>query len=252
MKIVIVGGTGLIGSRLVDILRAEGHAAVSATPASGVDAITGRGLAEAIDGAAVVVDVANTPAYEIGAALEFFTSGTHHLLEAEAAAGVGHHVVLSVVGAERLSESPYLRGKSAQEELTRESPIPHTIVQATQFFEFVDGMADAAMDGGAVRLAPCPVEPVAADDVAAELAALSQGPPVGGAVEIAGPDRLLLDQFVRHGLLARGRPRTVVPDRRAPFFGAELHDRILLPGPNARRGEIRFRDWLARQAVPVG
>jgi uncharacterized protein YbjT (DUF2867 family) len=246
MKIVVIGGTGLIGSKLVDRLFNAGHDVVAASPDTGVNTFTGDGLAEALGGAAVVVDVSNSPSFEDAAVMEFFTTSTGNLLAAEVAAGVGHHVALSVVGTERLTESGYFRAKIAQEKLIRESPIPYTIVHATQFFEFVKSIADAASDGDTVRLAHVLIEPIAADDVAAAVAMISQGPPANGTIEVAGPEQFHLDELIRRGLMARGDSRTVVADPEARYFGAELDERTLVPDNGSRHGEIRFDDWLAR------
>ena len=244
MKIVIIGGTGLIGSKLVARLRELGRDAVPASPASGVNTLTGAGLAEVLDGAAVVVDVSNSPSLDDTAALNFFQTSSANLLAAEAAAGVGHHVALSVVGTDRLPESGYFRAKLAQEQLIQRSPIPYSIVHATQFFEFVEGIADGATDGNTVRLAPVLFQPIAADDVARALASVSAGPPVNGIVEVAGPDQFRLDDLVRRKLSVRGDPREVVADASARYFGAALHERTLLPGDDAALGEVRFVEWL--------
>ena len=244
MKIVIIGGTGLIGSRVVARLREEGHDAVPASPASGVNTLTGDGLAEVLAGAAVVVDVSNSPSLEDAAALHFFQTSTANLLQAEAAAGVGHHVALSVVGTDRLSESGYFRAKIAQESLIGRSVIPYSIVHATQFFEFVEGIADAATEGNTVRLAPVLIQPIAADDVARAVASVSVGSPMNGIVEVAGPQQFRLDDLVRRKLSVRGDPRDVVADPRARYFGAALSERILIPGDDAALGEISFVDWL--------
>jgi uncharacterized protein YbjT (DUF2867 family) len=246
MKIVVVGGTGLIGSKLVDLLRAQGHEPLAAAPNTGVNTITGEGLAEALDGAAVVVDVSNSPKLEGPEVLEFFETSSRNLLAAEGVAGVRHHVVLSVVGTERLTESGYFRGKIAQEQLVASAPIPYTIVHATQFFEFVRGIADGATDGDTVRLAPVMIQPMAADDVAAAVGELAVGAPVNGTVEIAGPEQFRLDELIRRGLPA-GDPRTVVADPDAPYFGAHLGEYTLVPGENAKIGETRFDEWLSRQ-----
>lgn len=208
MKIVVIGGTGLIGSKLVAKLAALGHEAVSASPNSGVNTLTGEGLAEVLEGASVVVDVSNSPSFEEGAVMEFFQTSTRNLLRYEAAADVGHHVALSVVGTERLPESGYFRAKIAQETLIQESSIPYSIVHSTQFFEFVNSMADAASDGSTVRMAPVLVQPIAADDVAEAVGRVALGTPVKGTVEVAGPEQLRLDELIRRGLRARNDPRT--------------------------------------------
>jgi uncharacterized protein YbjT (DUF2867 family) len=246
MRIVVIGGSGLIGSKLVTILTEQGHDAVAASPKSGVNTLTGEGLAEILEGASVVVDVSNSPSFEDAAVIEFFTTSTRNLLTFEAAAGVGHHVALSVVGTERLSASGYFRAKIAQEKLIKESSIPFSIVHATQFFEFVTSIADAATDGNAVRLAPVLIQPMAADDVASAVASVTIGTPVNGTVEVAGPEQFRLDELVRQGLSARDDPREVVADPHARYYGAELSERTLVPSDGARLGETRFEDWLSR------
>jgi uncharacterized protein YbjT (DUF2867 family) len=249
MKIVVIGGTGLIGSKLVMKLRDQGHDVVAASPDSGVNTITGEGLADALKGAAVVVDVSNSPSLEGAAALTFFETSTRNLLAAEAKAGVQHHVALSVVGTERLSESGYFRAKIAQEKLIRGSSIPYSIVHATQFFEFVKSIAAAATDGNRVRLAPVLIQPMASDDVASAVGRVAVGKPVNGTVEVAGPERCRLDDLIRKGLRAQNDPREVVADPRAPYFGAELTERTLVPDDGAQLGKTRYEDWL-RQPVP--
>lgn len=248
MKIVIIGGTGLIGSKVVKKLRDQGHEAVPASPDTGVNTITGAGLTEALNGAAVVVDVSNSPSLEDEAALKFFQTSTTNILKAEAAAGVKHHVALSVVGTDRLSESGYMRAKIAQEKLIEASSIPYSIVHATQFFEFVKGIADAATDGNTVRLAHVLIEPMAAEDVATAVARVAVGPPVNGVVEVAGPEQFRLDELVTRYLVAREDPRSVIADASARYYGALLGERTLLPD-NAAIGETRFDDWLSRQFV---
>jgi uncharacterized protein YbjT (DUF2867 family) len=252
MKIVVIGGTGLIGSKLVTKLSEHGHEAVPASPDSGVNTLTGEGLAEALSGADVVVDVSNSPSFDDAAVLTFFESSTKNLLDAEAAAGVGHHVALSVVGTERLSESGYFRGKIAQERLIKESSIPYSIVHATQFFEFVKSIADAATDGNTVRLAPVLVQPIAADDVASAVGRISVGSPVNGIVEVAGPQQFRLDELIRQGLRERGDQREVIADPHARYFGAELDERTLVPGDDANLAETRFEDWLSRSTAEPG
>jgi len=249
MKIVVIGGTGLIGSKLVADLGRDGHEAVAASPASGVNTLTGEGLADALEGASVVVDVSNSPSFEDTAVLEFFETSTRNLLAAEEAAGVTHHVALSVVGTDRLGESGYFRAKTAQETLIESSPVPYSIVHATQFFEFVERMAKDATDGDTVRLAPVLVQPMAADDVAAAVARVAVGAPVNGIVEVAGPEPLRLDELVRQALTARDDPREVVADPDARYFGAELDERTLLPSDGARLGDTRFEDWLSPTAA---
>ena len=244
MKIVVIGGSGLIGSKLVKILREHGHQAVAASPDSGVNTLTGEGLAEALTGASVVVDVSNSPSFEDAAVLKFFETSTRNLLTYGAAAGVGHHVALSVVGTDRLLESGYFRAKIAQEKLIKESSIPYSIVHATQFFEFVKRIAAAATEGDKVRLAPVFIQPMAADDVASAVARIAVGKPVNGTVEVAGPERFRLDELIRRGLRAGNDPREVVADPEARYFGAELGELTLVPGDDARLGETRFDDWL--------
>jgi len=249
MKIVVIGGTGLIGSKLVRKLQERGHQAVTASPNTGVNTITGEGLAEALVGASVVVDVSNSPSFEDAAVLKFFETSTGNILKAEAAAGVGHHVALSVVGTERLSASGYFRAKIAQEKLIRESSIPYSIVHATQFFEFLKSIADAATDGDAVRLAPVLIQPMAAEDVASAVARVAVGSPLNGMVEVAGPQQFRLDQFIGRGLAARHDPREVIADPHARYFGAELGARTLVPGDNAILAETRFEDWLGPSVI---
>lgn len=244
MRIVIIGGTGLIGSKVVARLREEGHDAVPASPASGVNTLTGEGLAEVLAGAAVVVDVSNSPSLENTAALHFFQTSTANLLQAEAAAGTRHHVALSVVGTNRLAESGYFRAKLVQERLIERSPLPYSIVHATQFFEFLEGIADAATVGNTVRLAPILVQPIAAEDVGRAVASVSVAAPVHGIVEVAGPEQFRLDDLVRRKLSVRGDPRELIADPRARYFGAALGERTLLPGEDPALGEIRFVDWL--------
>ena len=247
MKIVVIGGTGLIGSKLVKKLRAGGHDPLAASPDTGVDTITGKGLAEALAGAQVVVDVSNAPDWSDAAAMDFFQTSARNILAAETAAGVGHHVALSVVGTERLQGSGYFRAKLAQEEALKAAAIPSTILRATQFFEFVGRIADSGTVNGTVPLPPILFQPEAADDVAATLADIAQGAPVNGTVELAGPDLFRLDELVRHYLNANNDPRHVVTDAHAPYYGLEINDeRALIPGGNARIGQTRFADWLSR------
>jgi uncharacterized protein YbjT (DUF2867 family) len=246
MKIVVIGGSGLIGSKLVNKLREHGHEAVPASPKSGVNTLTGEGLAEALEGAAVVVDVSNSPSFEDAAVLRFFETSTRNLLAAEAAAGAGHHVALSVVGTERLfEESGYLRAKMAQENLIQGSSIPYSIVHATQFFEFIKSIADGATDGNVVRLAPVLIQPMAAEDVASAVGRISVGSPVNGVVEVAGPEQFRLDELVRRGLSTRRDPREVIADPQARYYGAELRERTLLPGDQAQIAETHFEAWLS-------
>jgi uncharacterized protein YbjT (DUF2867 family) len=246
LKIVVIGGSGLIGSKLVKQLREQGHEAVAASRDSGVNTLTGEGLADALRGASVVVDVSNSPSFEAGAVLKFFETSTRNLLAAEADARVGHHVALSVVGTARLSESGYFRAKIAQEKLIKQSSIPYSIVHATQFFEFVEGIADAATDGNIVRVAPVLIQPMAADDVARAVGRVAVDTPVHGIVEVAGPEQFRLDELIRRELNARNDPREVVADPHARYFGAELSERTLVPGDDAQLGETRFEDWLSQ------
>jgi uncharacterized protein YbjT (DUF2867 family) len=245
MKLVIIGGTGLIGSKLVAKLREHGHEAVPASPDTGVNTITGEGLAEVLKGAAVLVDVSNSPSFEEKAVMDFFTTATTNLIAQAKAAGVNHYVALSVVGTDRMADSAYMRAKIAQEKLIRESSIPYSIVHATQFFEFVKSMAAAATVGNEVRVAPVLIQPVAADDVAKVVGRTAVGAPVNGIVEIAGPEQFRMDDLIRQGLGARQDPREVVIDPQARYFGAALGERVLLPDAGARIGEINFQQWLA-------
>ena len=249
MKIVVIGGSGLIGSKLVRKLREHGHQVVAASPDTGVNTLTGEGLAEAIAGAAVVVDVSNSPSFEDAAVLKFFQTSTGNLLKAEVEAGVGHHVALSVVGTDRLSESGYFRAKMAQEKLIRSSSIPYSIAHATQFFEFLKRIADDATDGNTVRLAPVLIQPMAAEDVASAVSRVSVGSPVNGIVEVAGPQQFRLDELIRRVLSERGDPREVITDPHALYAGAELGERTLVPGNDARLAEIRLDDWLNQPVV---
>jgi uncharacterized protein YbjT (DUF2867 family) len=248
MKIVIIGGTGLIGSRLVNTLRAGGHDPVPASPDTGVNSVTGEGLSQALRRAQVLVDVSNAPDWDDDAVMHFFQTSTRNLLAAEAAAGVGHHVALSVVGTERLTESGYFRAKLAQEELVTRSSIPYSIVHATQFFEFINGIADAATDGNVVRLPPALIQPMAADDVARALAEVAVGPPVNETLEVAGPERFRLDELIRERLA--NDPREVITDPHARYFGIAPGGRTLLPGDGARIGTTRLDDWL-RNSSPT-
>jgi len=250
MKLVIIGGTGLIGSKLVTKLREHGHEAVPASPDTGVNTLTGEGLAQVLHGASVVIDVSNSPSFADDAVMQFFTTSTRNLLEAAGAAGVAHYVALSVVGTERLSESGYFRAKIAQEALIKGSSIPYSIVHATQFFEFVKSIAAAATDGNTVRLAPVLIQPMAADDVATSVAKIGVGPPVNGVVEVAGPEPFRLDELIRQGLSARNDSREVVADVRARYFGALLGTRTLMPSEGARLARTRFAEWL-NQNVPA-
>lgn len=247
MKIVVIGGTGLIGSKLVKLLTVRGHEAVAASPNTGVNTLTGEGLAQALAGAQVVVDVANSPSFEDKAVLDFFETSGRNLLAAEAAAGVQHHVALSVVGTERLQGSGYFRAKLAQETLIKAATIPYTIVHATQFMEFLGGIAQAGTDGQTVRLSPALVQPIASDDVATAMADAALGAPVNGTIEIAGPERVGLAALVQRYLAAIGDARTVVADASAPYFGVQLDDRSLTPGDKPMLGAITFETWMAQR-----
>ena len=248
MKIVIGGGTGLIGAKLVNLLRSRGHEAVAASPSLGINSITGEGLTDALTGAHVVVDVTNSPSFEDKAVLEFFETSTGNVLAAEAKTGVGHHVALSVVGSERLPSSGYLRAKVAQEKLIKASPIPYTIVRATQFFEFVGRIADEATSGQTVHLPSALFQPIFSDDLAANVARIAAAKPLNGTTELAGPDALPFDEVVRQYLVAHHDPRTVVRDEQAPYFGTTLEKRSLVPDENALLGSCHFADWLSRTA----
>jgi uncharacterized protein YbjT (DUF2867 family) len=256
MKVVVIGGTGLIGSKLVAKLREAGHDPLAALPDSGVDTLTGEGLAEALEVAEVVFDVSNAPDWDEAAVMDFFLTSSRNILAAETAAGVDHHVALSVVGAERLADSGYFRAKLAQEEAIKAATVPYTIVRATQFFEFIGRIADSNSDGETVRVPPVLVQPEAADDVAAALAVAAVGAPVNGTVELAGPERFRLDELTRRVLGANGDPRRVTADGRARYFGAQLDDRSLIPGDDARIAPTRFEDWLnqtmVRKTRPTG
>ena len=246
MKIVVIGGSGLIGSNVVNRLRQGGHEVVSASPKSGVNTLTGEGLAEALAGAQVVVDVANSPSFEAKAALALFETSGRNLLAAEKKAGVGHHVALSVVGTERLLESDYFPAKLAQEKLIKDSGIPYTILRATQFFEFVGAIVQSGTDGDVIRLSSALIQPIASDDVAAALADLAIAPPLNGTVEVAGPEPLPIDKLARQFLAAKGDSREVIADVHARYFGATINDRSLTPGELPRLGQTRFENWLNR------
>lgn len=249
MKIVIIGGSGLIGSKLAARLRHAGHEVIAASPSTGVNTLTGEGLKEALAGARVVVDVANSPSFEDEAVLRFFQTSGRNLLAAEAEAGVAHHIALSVVGTDRLLASGYFRAKQAQEDLIEASPVPYTIVQATQFFEFLGGIANAGAAGGAIRLSNALVQPIAAEDVAAALAEIVTEPPSGGRVEIAGPEAVPLDDLVRRFLAATGDAREVVTDAEAAYFGVRLDDRSLTPAAGARLAPTGFEAWVRQRAT---
>jgi uncharacterized protein YbjT (DUF2867 family) len=242
MKIVVIGGTGLIGSKLVKKLREDGQEVVAASPTSGVNTLTGEGLAEALKGASVVVDVTNSPSWEDAAVLKFFETSTRNLLDYEAAAGVRHHIALSVVGTERLLESGFFRAKLVQENLIKASSIPYSIVRATQFFEFLKSIGDFSTEGNQVRLPSALIQPMAAEDVAGALARIAMNPPVNDTVEIGGPEQFRLDELVRRELAARKDPREVISD----YYGIVVSERALVPNEDARLGETRFEDWLSR------
>src|SRR5438128_2960492 len=251
MKIVVIGGTGLIGTKLVNNLRHRGQEVVAASPSSGVNTFTGEGLAEALKGAQVVVDVANAPSWEDKAVLEFFETAGRNLLAAEAAAGVSHHVALSIVGADRLPASGYLRAKVAQENVIKASKVAFTIVRSTQFFEFAKGIAQSATEGQTVRLSPGLMQPIASDDVAAALTDVAVAEPINGTIEIAGPEPIRMDEFVRQFLSATGDARKVNTDVHARYFGAELNDQSLVPGPVGKLGlgPTYYKDWLKRSSA---
>jgi uncharacterized protein YbjT (DUF2867 family) len=247
VKIVVIGGTGLIGSKLVAKLGEHGHEAVPAAPNTGVNTLTGEGLAEALDGAAVLVDVSNSPSFADEAVLEFFRTSTTNLLDYSDKAGVGHYVALSVVGTDRLQDSGYFRAKAVQEQLIRDSGRPYSLVHATQFFEFVKAIAEFSTVDGVVRLPSALIQPIAAEDVAAAVGRVAVGAPVNGIREVGGPEQFGLDELVRRGLAAKGDPREVVTDEQAPYYGVRLSERTLLPGPDAQLGEITFDKWLTQQ-----
>jgi len=249
MKIVVIGGSGLIGSKLVTKLREQGHEAIAASPKSGVNSITGEGLAEALKGASVVVDVTNSPSWEDAAVMTFFETSTRNLLDYGAAAGVKHHVALSVVGTERMLASGFFRAKMAQENLIKASSIPYTIIRATQFFEFFKAIADYSTEGNKVRLPSAFIQPMAADDVASAVGRVATGAPVNGMVEVGGPEKFHLDELARQGLAAQKDPREVVADPKAGYYGIEVSEKTLIPGDGARLGETRFETWLAQSAV---
>src|ERR1700756_1936557 len=251
MKIVVIGGTGLIGSKLVNKLREHGHETVAAAPNTGVNTLTGEGLAEVLKGASVVVDVSNSPSWEDAAVLKFFETSTRNLLTYEATAGVGHHVALSVVGTQLLSESGYFRAKIGQEKLIKESSIPYTIVYATQFFEFLKGLADVSIVDGKVHLPHVLFQPMAADDVASAVGRVAVGQPVNGVVEIGGPEQFRVDELVRRRLASLQDSREVIADPNARYSGAKLSEKTLVPGNNARVGETRFEHWLTQPAAQI-
>lgn len=248
MKVVVIGGSGLIGANVVTKLGAHGHQAVAASPDTGVNSVTGEGVAEVLKGASVVVDVSDSPSWEDAAVLRFFETSSKNLLKYEEAEGIKHHVALSVVGTDRLSQSGYFRGKIAQEKLIKEGSIPYSIVHATQFFEFLKKLADVSVQDGKVHLPPVLFQPMAADDVAAGVARVAVGRPVNGIVEIAGPEQFRLDELVRRRLAALKDPREVIADFNALYSGAKISERTLVPGNSAQPGETRFADWLKSPA----
>jgi uncharacterized protein YbjT (DUF2867 family) len=245
MKIVVIGGTGLIGSKLVTKLREHGHEPLAAAPDTGVNTLTGEGVAEALEGADVVVDVANAPVWDDAAALDFFQTTSRNVLAAEVAAGVKHHVILSVVGADRLPDSGYLRAKLVQEETAKKGSVPYTILRATQFFEFINRIVESSVDGGTVHLAPVFVQPESADDVVTALAEIAEGDPVNGVIELGGPEQFRLDELARRVLRANNDPRRVTADVHARYFGAELADHSLIPGSDARVAPTHLEEWLS-------
>jgi len=247
MRIVVIDGTGLIGSKLVGKLSEHGHQAVAAAPSTGVNTLTGEGLADVLEGASVVVDVSNSPSFADEAVLEFFRTSSTNLLQHASKAGVGHYVALSVVGTERMQESGYFRAKALQESMIRESGLPFSIVHATQFFDFVKAIADFSTVDGKVRLPSAPIQPMASDDVAAGLGRVAVGEPLNGIREIGGPERFRIDELVRKGLAAKGDPREVVTDEEARYYGVALDERTLVPGQGAQLGQITFDEWLAQQ-----
>jgi uncharacterized protein YbjT (DUF2867 family) len=248
MKVVVIGGTGLIGSKLVYKLREHGHEPVAASPKSGVNSVTGDGLADALKGASVVVDVTNSPSWEDAAMLRFFETSTRNLLAYEAAAGVGHHIALSVVGTERLLESGFFRARLAQEDLIKASKNPYTIVRATQFFEFVKQIVDYSTSGNVVRIPPALIQPMAADDVANAVAGAATSAPMNGTIEIGGPEQFRLDELARRFLAANQDGRAVISDPHGRYCGIEVSEKALVPGNNARLGETRFETWLTQSA----
>jgi uncharacterized protein YbjT (DUF2867 family) len=245
-KIVVLGGTGLIGSKAVAKLQALGHDVIAASPSSGVNAVTGEGLDAVLAGADIVIDVVNSPSFEEKAVLEFFEKSGRNLMAAEAKAGISHHVALSVVGTDRLADNGYFRAKLAQEKLIKDAKIPYTILRATQFFEFVGGIAETAAEGETIRLSPALFQPMASDDVAAALVDVALAAPVNGMVEVGGPEKIALDDCARRFLNAKKDPRKVIADVHARYFGSVLNDQSLTPAKDARIGQTRFADWLSR------
>ena len=252
MKIVVIGGSELIGKKLIPLLKERGHEAVSASPSSGVNTLTGEGLAETLADAQVVVDVSNSPSWADDAVMEFFDKSTRNLLAAEAAAGVGHHIALSVVGADRMTDSGYMRAKVNQEKVIEAGGLPYSIIRATQFFEFLGGIADSGAEGDTVRLSTAPMQPLAADDVAAALADIAVGEPLNATVELAGPEAMSIAEFVGRYMAASGDRRPVIADPKAPYYGAAMDDRGIAPGANPRLGPTRFDDWFARAGTASG
>jgi uncharacterized protein YbjT (DUF2867 family) len=251
MRIVVIGGTGLIGSKVVEKLKQRGHEAVSAAPNTGVDTITGKGLADAMAGAEVVIDVSNSPSFEERAAMDFFQTSSRNLADAEGKAGVRHHVALSVVGTDRLQDSGYFRAKLAQEQLIKSSPIPYTLIHATQFFEFMRSIAQSSTIGDTVRLPPVQFQPMAADDVANEIVEAALTEPLNGMVEIAGPETFTLDKAIRKVLDYDKNPRTVIADPAAPYFSVRVSERTLVPGPDARLGPTKLDWWITHVPPPL-
>jgi uncharacterized protein YbjT (DUF2867 family) len=251
MKIVVIGGTGLIGSKVVQKLKQKGHEVIAAAPETGVNAVTGEGLAGAITGTAVVVDVANSPSFEEHAAMDFFLGAGRNLDEAQRRAGVRHHVALSVVGTDRLQDSGYFRAKLAQERLIKSSPVPYTLVHATQFFEFVRSIAQFSTDQETVRVPPVLFQPIAAEDVASAIAQAALAEPANDIIAIAGPDIFTLDEPVRRALAHDGDPRQAIADPSAPYFGVKVSERTLMPGPSARLGSVKFDWWLTHVPPPA-
>lgn len=250
MKIVVIGGTGLIGSKLVALLRSKGNEVLAASPNTGVNTITGEGLADALAGADVVVDVSNSPSFEDAKVMEFFQASTRNLIAAEKAARVKQHVALSIVGARRLPDSGYMRAKVAQEELIKASGIPYSILLSTQFFEFIERAVKETLDGDVYRLSPALMQPIVSDEVVAALADVTLGAPLNGAVEVGGPEAIPMDELGREVLSAREDPRSIVADAHARYFGAELNDQSLIPNPGARLGTLTFADWLRQSITP--
>jgi uncharacterized protein YbjT (DUF2867 family) len=250
MKIVVIGGTGLIGSKLVDLLRKRGNEVLAAAPNTGVNTITGEGLAEALKGADVVVDVANSPSFEDAKVMEFFQASTRNLIAAEKAAGVKQHVILSIVGARRMPESGYMRAKVAQEDLVKASGVPYSILLSTQFFEFIERVVKETLDGDIYRLPPALMQPIVSDEVVAELAEVTLGAPLNGAIEVAGPEAIPMDELGREVLSAREDPRAIVADVHARYFGTEVNDQSLIPSAGARLGSLKFGDWLRQSITP--